>query len=417
MFHSDVASETGSARQSSTPALLRESHSHVPFERIALALQGGGALGAYQAGVYQALAEADLHPDWIAGISIGAINAAIIAGNPPASRVDKLREFWELVSSPYMQWLGRSLLVPEGGGAASNAQSAGPVLTGDLARALLNQWSALSVASLGVAGLFMPRMFSPWLCPDGSIDATSYYDTRPLEQTLERLVDFDRLNEGPLRLSVGAVNVRTGDFVYFDNTTQQIGPRHIMASGALPPGFPAVEIDGQHYWDGGLISNTPLGWMVDAGPPKDTLVFQVDLWSARGEFPRNMARVATRQKEIQYSSRTRAESNRFKELQRFKNQVAELLAKLPPELADAPEAVALRRLCERKVSNLVQLIYHSKEYEGDSKDYEFSRGSVEERWRAGYFDTVRTLRHPKVLKRPSSPDGVFIFDVAQHGAG
>jgi NTE family protein len=393
----------------------REGRRRLPFERIALALQGGGALGAYQGGVYQALAEAALHPDWVAGISIGAINAAIIAGNPPASRVDKLREFWELVSSPQMQWLGNSVLVPGGGATEGNRPDVSPLLKGDVARSLLNHWSAASALWWGATGFFAPRALSPWLCPDGSMEATSYYDTRPLEQTLQRLIDFDRVNDGPMRLSVGAVNVRTGDFVYFDKTTHRIGPKHIMASGALPPGFPAVEIDGEHYWDGGLVSNTPLGWMVDAGPAKDTLVFQVDLWSARGQFPRSMARVATRQKEIQYSSRTRAESNRFKQLQRFKNQVAELLAKLPPELADSPEVTRLRGLCERKVGNLIQLIYDAKEYEGDSKDYEFSRQSTEDRWRAGYHDTVRTLRHPEVLERPSAPDGVFIFDVAQHG--
>ena len=365
-----------------------------PFERIALALQGGGALGAYQAGVYEALAEADLHPDWVAGISIGAMNAAIIAGNPPASRVGRLREFWELVTS--------------GPGIT-------PLFPGDSARTWLNQWSATSVLFGGIAGFFAPRAVSPWFSPDGSLEATSYYDTAALERTLERLVDFERINHGPTRLSVGAVNVRSGDFVYFDTTTHRIGPRHVMASGALPPGFPAVEIEGEHYWDGGLVSNTPLGWMVEAGPQKDTLVFQVDLWSARGQFPRNMQRVSTRQKEIQYSSRTRAESNRFRELQRYKNAVAELLAKLPPELAASPEMATLRGLSERKVGNLIQLIYRSREYEGDSKDYEFSRRSMEEHWRAGYHDTVRTLRHPEVLERPANPDGVFIFDVHEHG--
>jgi NTE family protein len=415
MFESRIAAAPGAALELLSAGSALQYKPRPPFERIALALQGGGALGAYQAGVYQALAEAGLHPDWVAGISIGAINAAIIAGNPPASRVDKLREFWELVSRPQMQWLGHSLLVPDGGGRAGNPPDAGPSLKGDVARSLFNQWAATSVLWLGVAGFFTPRAVSPWLWPDGSMEATSYYDTRPLEQTLERLVDFDRINDGPMRLSVGTVNVRTGDFVYFDTTTHRIGPRHILASGALPPGFPAVEIDGQHYWDGGLVSNTPLGWMVDVGPPKDTLVFQVDLWSAGGQFPRNMARVATRQKEIQYSSRTRAESNRFKELQRFKNQVAELLARLPPELAGSPEAARLRPLCERKVGNLIQLIYHSKDYEGDSKDYEFSRPSIAERWRTGYHDTVRTLRHPEVLERPAAPEGVFIFDVARHG--
>ena len=411
MFDSRMATPADAAVEPPSAGFpLPEGRRRPPFERIALALQGGGALGAYQGGVYQALAEADLHPDWVAGISIGAINAAIIAGNPPAARVDKLREFWELVSSPQMQWPGHSALVSSGG-----ATDVSPLLNGDLARSVLNHWSAASALWWGATGFFTPRALSPWLCPDGSMEATSYYDTRQLEQTLQRLIDFDRVNDGPMRLSVGAVNVRTGDFVYFDSTTHRIGPKHIMASGALPPGFPAVEIDGEHYWDGGLVSNTPLGWMVDAGPAKDTLVFQVDLWSARGQFPRSMTRVATRQKEIQYSSRTRAESKRFKQQQRFKNQVAQLLAKLPPELADSPEVERLRGLCERKVGNLIQLIYHSKEYEGDSKDYEFSRQSTEDRWRAGYHDTVRTLRHPEVLERPSAPDGVFIFDVAQHG--
>jgi NTE family protein len=416
MLESRMATKPDAAMESQSAGLFPpEGRRRLPFERIALALQGGGALGAYQGGVYQALAEAALHPDWVAGISIGAINAAIIAGNPPASRVDKLREFWELVSSPQMQWPGHSVLVPSGGATEGNRPDVSPLLKGDLARSLLNHWSAASALWWGATGFFTPRALSPWLCPDGSMEATSYYDTRSLEQTLQRLIDFDRVNDGPMRLSVGAVNVRTGDFVYFDKTTHRIGPKHIMASGALPPGFPAVEIDGEHYWDGGLVSNTPLGWMVDAGPAKDTLVFQVDLWSARGQFPRSMTRVATRQKEIQYSSRTRAESNRFKQLQRFKNQVAELLAKLPPELADSPEVTRLRGLCERKVGNLIQLIYNSKEYEGDSKDYEFSRQSMEDRWRAGYHDTVRTLRHPEVLERPSAPDGVFIFDVGQHG--
>ena len=265
-----------------------------PFERIALLLQGGGALGAYQGGVYEALAEAGLHPDWTAGISIGAINAALIAGNPPEERADRLRRFWELVSSPGY-----------GDGLA-------PLLNGDSGRTLLNQWSAGQALSLGAPGFFAPRLLTPWLCPHGSIEATSYYDTRPLRATLEQLVDFDRINSGAMRFSVGAVNVRTGNIAYFDSTTHRIRPEHVMASGALPPGFPAVEIEGEHYWDGGLISNTPLSWVVDNHPHRDTLAFQVDLWSSRGALPRNMAQVPTRQKEIQYSSRTRAESNRFR---------------------------------------------------------------------------------------------------------
>jgi len=378
------------------------------FECIALVLQGGGALGAYQAGVYEGLAEAGLQPDWIAGISIGAINAAIIAGNPPPARVEKLREFWQLVTGPKMQW-------PAALGFWASAVDFAPVLNGDTARGALNQWAAGRALVSGAPGFFAPRPVTPWLWPEGSVGATSYYDTKELKDTLERLVDFERINADSTRLSVGAVNVRTGNFAYFDTTKHRIGPQHIMASGALPPGFPAVEIDGEHYWDGGLVSNTPLRWVANAQPQRDTLAFQVDLWSSRGQFPRNMAHVSTRQKEIMYSSRTRAASNRCTEAQYLRNSVSSLLAKLPAELADSPEAAFLRRFSERKVWNLIQLIYRAKEYEGDSKDYEFSRESMEEHWRAGYHDTVRTLRHPEVLERPRSADGVFTFDVAEHG--
>src|SRR5229473_1234359 len=283
------------------------------------------------------------------------------------------------------------------------------------ARNLLNQCSANLALTQGAKGFFTARPLSPWLQPSGTLEATSFYDTRELKRTLERLVDFDRLNAGLRRFSVGAVNVRTGNFVYFDTTTHTIRPEHVMASGALPPGFPAIEIEGEHYWDGGLVSNTPLQWVLESEPRQDTLAFQVDLWSARGAFPRNMAEVATRQKEIQYSSRTRANSDRFKNTQRMRNALSNLLEKLPPELRDSPEVGVLCPAARHKVYNLVQLIYRSKKYEGDSKDYEFSRLSMEDHWRAGYYDTVRTLRHPEVLARPRNHEGVFTFDLAQDG--
>jgi len=391
-----------------TESSAQQARPRPPFDTIALVLQGGGALGAYQGGVYQALAEAAIEPDWIAGISIGAINAAIIAGNPPTARVEKLREFWQLVTGPKLEW-------PAAGIWASAADLT-PALKSDAARSVVNQLAAARALVSGAPGFFAPRAVTPWLWPEGSIGATSYYDTKELRGTLERLIDFDRINDerDSLRLSVGAVNVRTGNFAYFDTTKQRIGPDHVMASGALPPGFPAIEIEGEHYWDGGLVSNTPLRWIVESRPHRDTLAFQVDLWSSRGEFPRNMAEVGTRQKEIIYSSRTRAASNRFTELQCLRNSVSSLLAKVPPELADSPEYAVLRRFSERKVWNLIQLIYHAKDYEGDSKDYEFSRESMEDHWRAGYNDTVRTLRHPEVLQRPRTADGVFTFDVAEH---
>ena len=374
---------------------------HLPFECVTLVLQGGGAIGAYQAGVYEALSEAGIHPDWIAGISIGAINAAIIAGNPPNSRVDRLREFWTQVTvNGLWPFLGDANL---------------GLARGEAARNFLSQMSATMALANGASGFFAARPVTPWLQPGGTIEATSFYDTKDLKRTLELLVDFDRLNAGIARFSVGSVNVRTGNFVYFDSTTHTIRPEHIMASGALPPGFPAVEIEGEQYWDGGLVSNTPLQWVVDAEPRRDTLAFQVDLWSARGEFPRNMFEVMTREKEIRYSSRTRAGTDQFKYVQRLRHALAGLLEKLPEDLKSSPEARLLGSAADRTVYNIVHLIYRAKAYESHSKDYEFSRLNMQEHWRAGYYDARRTLRHPHVLERPTNSAGVFTFDLHTDG--
>ena len=371
----------------------------LPFECVALVLQGGGALGAYQAGVYEALAEAHINPDWVAGVSIGAVNSAIIAGNEPSKRVAKLRAFWqEITANPLLDWIAQ-----------------GFALKGNSPRALFNQLSASCSLIAGAPGFFTLRQPAPWLHPNGALEATSFYETRLLKSTLERLVDFDRINAGKMRFSVGAVNVRTGNFVYFDNATHTIRPEHVMASGSLPPGFPAVEIDGEFYWDGGLISNTPLQWVVEQGPRQDTLAFQVDLWSARGDLPGNLADVTMRQKEIQYSSRTRANTDQFKQYQRARKALANLLCKLPPDLLAGEEAQMLSSIADHKVYSLVHLIYRSRQHEGHSKDYEFSRLSMEEHWRAGYHDAVRTLRHPEALQRPRNQDGVSTFDLAVDG--
>ena len=239
-----------------------------------LVLQGGGALGSYQAGAFQALCRSGFEPEWVAGISIGAINAAIIAGNGPETRVDRLKEFWEMVSSP-VSW--------------------SPVTPGDRARSLFNETSAALIATFGVPGFFTPRLPPAPLWPPGSPQSQSYYDTAPLKKTLERLVDFDRINDLKTRLSVGAVGVTSGNLKYFDNFEfrklgKKIGPEHIMASGALPPGFPSVEIEGEHYWDGGIASNTPLDFVLEEEFSRDLLIFQVDLFSARGELPDVAAR-------------------------------------------------------------------------------------------------------------------------------
>jgi NTE family protein len=371
-----------------------------PFECIALLLQGGGALGAYQAGVYQGLAEANLHPDWVAGISIGAINAALIAGNAPDARVEKLRRFWETVSAdPLGAW---SLEVPM-------------ELGGHVARQAAIRWHGMIAMMHGAPGFYTPRMLSPFLQAAGTAGAISFYDTSALKSTLERLVDFDRINAGEMRFSAGAVNVTTGNFVYFDNTTHKIGVEHVMASGALPPGFPPVEIEGEKYWDGGLVSNTPLQWVLECTDRQDTLAFQVDLWNARGVVPGTLAEVWTRHKEIQFSSRTRANSDHFKRVQELRNALADLFAKLPVQLKETPEFALLNPEADRKVYNIIQLIYRSAKYEGESKDFEFSLQSMEDHWTAGHHDTVRTLRHPEVLERPTSVDGVFTFDVSAHG--
>ena len=366
-----------------------------PFESVALLLQGGGALGAYQAGVYEALIEHNIEPTWIAGISIGAINSAIIAGNPREHRVEKLRAFWELVSDA-------------GDGGFSHYWSS--MLNGDALRTFANQWAAGAVASNGVRGFFTPRFPPPYLSSPGNAEATSWYDTSALKTTLEGLVDFDRINAKETRFSVGAVNVETGNFAYFDNETDVIRAEHIMASGALPPAFPAVEIDGEYYWDGGLVSNTPLDWVLSSRSDLDTLVLQVDLWSARGSLPADLASVAVRMKEVQFSSRTRAATDDFKRVQKLRAAFNELLAQMPEDLKMTEQAKLLTEASDPSVFNIVQLVYRSATYEGQSKDYEFSRRTMEEHWRAGHRDAAQTLAHPEVLTLPDQAHSVMVYD-------
>ena len=387
----------------SSPSATGPAHSgsraRPDFERIALLLQGGGALGSYQGGVYQALAESDLHPDSVAGISIGAINAALIAGNPPERRVERLRAFWEAVTQP-------PLGVP---------YLASVDIKSDMQRQMINQFRAMGTMLWGAPSFFKPRIPPPFFLPAGNPGNLAFYDTSPLKTLLESLVDFDRINAKEMRFGVGAVNIKTGNFIYFDNLTHKVGPAHIMASGSLPPGFPATEVDGEFYWDGGLVSNTPLQWVLDGRPREDTLAFQVDLWSARGELPRDMIEVDTRQKDIRFSSRTRAGTDQFRRMQALRRAAAKLLDEMPKELRQSAEAELLAQEADHKVYNIIQLIYHASNYEGASKDYEFSRRTMEEHWKAGYSDMVRTLRNPEVLQRPQSPDGVFTFDLKQQG--
>src|SRR6266851_3238533 len=375
----------------------------LPYDVVALVLQGGGALGAYQSGVYEGLHEAGIRPNWLAGISIGALNAAIIAGSPEGERVQRLREFWETICAFSIEW-------PAGEGLANALPFAFDISS------VRNAIAATRALVHGQPGFFKPRFPSPLWSPFSGDAATSFYDTAPLQQTLERLVDFDRLNSGEVRVSVGAVNVRTGNLTYFDTSERRLGAKHFMASGALPPGFPATEIDGEHYWDGGIVSNTPLQWVLDAHPRQDTLAFQIDLWSARGELPRDMIEVDVRMKDIRYSSRTRMGTDQFRKAQALRRAAAKLLAEIRPEVRQTPEAELIASEADEKVYNIIQMIYRARSYEGASKDYEFSRRTMEEHWKAGYSDMQRTLAYPEVLQRPTSPDGVFTFDLKRQAA-
>ena len=334
----------------------------------------------------------------MAGISIGAINAALIAGNAPEYRVDKLREFWETVSQPRLDLPHLAWFDPKN----------------EFVHGLVNQTQALGVALFGAPGFFKPRLVPPFLSAPGTPGALSFYDVAPLTETLERLVDFDRINAGETRFSVGAVNVRTSNFIYFDNTTHKITATHVLASGSLPPGFPATEIDGEQYWDGGLVSNTPLQWVLDSFPRMDTLAFQIDLWNAKGLIPRDLIEADTRQKEIRFSSRTRAGTDQFKKMQLMRRAAAKLLAEIPEALRQSPEAKMLATEADETVFNIIQLIYRTRSYEGVSKDYEFSRRTMQEHWASGLSDARRTLRYKKVLEKPEGLDGVFAFDLGEH---
>ena len=360
---------------------------------VVLVLQGGGALGSYQAGAYERLAGERIAPNWVAGISIGAINGALIAGNAPGERVARLRQFWELVSSaiPEPAWM-----------------------PGRHAHQWLNGLAATQALFFGVPGFFTPRVPPAFFQPRGTLAAISYYDTTPLTDTLGRLVDWERLNSGELRLSVSAVNVRTGNLTDFDTAKQRLDARHIMASAALPPGLPPVEIDGEYYWDGGLASNTPLNYVLDQPGSGNRTVFQVDLFPARGPLPKSMERVSEREKDIRYSSRTRLNTDIDVRRRRVAAAAMRLMEKLPPELRDDPDARqvldALRANCLSL--DIVHLIYRAKRYETHAKDYEFSRLTMREHWASGNADVLQTLRDPRWTGRgPAEPYGVRVFDL------
>jgi NTE family protein len=378
-------------------SLVPQQSKPLPYDVVALVLQGGGALGAYQAGVYEGLHEAGIRPNWLAGISIGALNAAIIAGSPEAERVARLREFWQTICAAPVEW-------PAGEGLADAMPFAFDL------RSLHNAMAAMRALFQGQPGFFKPRFPSPLWSPFSGDASTSFYDTAPLLGTLERLVDFDRLNSGEVRVSVGAVNVRTGNLTYFDTAERKLGPKHFMASGALPPGFPAVEIESEHYWDGGMVSNTPLSRVLSS-EQRHTLTFQIDLWSAKGRVPSDLMELSSRQKDIQYSSRTRAITDHALRMQKMRQALQRTIERLPESAKQDPEIRAIADMARHSSHNIVHLIYQSKIYEGQSKDYEFGLNAMRAHWQSGLDDIRRTLADPRRLDPPAPELGIVTHDV------
>ncbi|MGB3243059.1 MAG: patatin-like phospholipase family protein [Sulfitobacter sp.] len=358
-------------------------------ENIILVLQGGGALGAYQAGAFEGLSTADMVPDWVAGISIGAINAALICGNEPENRLTAIRGFWERITARLGQ---------------------GPWCGGATLRHFYSEAAAANVMATGVPGFFTPR-WPASLLPFGTQQAISFYDTEPLRHTLNYFVDFEYLNDHGPRLSVGAVDVETANFAYFDSTEMRIGPEHIMASGALPPGFPPVEIGGRMYWDGGLVSNTPLQYIMENLGADPTLIFQIDVFSARDARPTTMAAVAQREKDIRFSSRTRLTTDRYRQLHDISLAATRLAAKLPKALQDDPDVKALQATGPACPITLVELIHRKQSFEGSTKDYEFSRISMTQHWEEGIADVLRTLTHVDWTSRTIGSEGLKLFDL------
>jgi NTE family protein len=360
------------------------------YDHIILVLQGGGALGAYQAGVFEGMAEAGYSPDWITGVSIGAINGALIAGNPPKQRIERLRAFWDGVSS------GVGLAVPR-------------------FLSALHQGLAHASASLGsivgVPGFFVPRMPPPAFMPDGTLGALSIYDVEPLRKTLGRLVDFNLIKRREVRLSVGAVNVRTGNSTYFDSLQTPIGPDHVLASGALPPAFAPVEIDGEYYWDGGIVSNTPLWYAIDHSPAVNVLIVQVDLFSAQGALPQNLDQVIERHKDIMYSSKARFDTAHLRGIERQRGALRRLLQKLPAYLKIDRDVKMLEAAGTRGHIDIVRLINRRDTSTRYAKDYEFSRETVNELWAAGLDDARRVVADPQTLVRIEVSESASVYDL------
>lgn len=355
--------------------------------QVVLVLQGGGALGAYQGGVYQALHEADIEPDWIVGTSIGAINASIICGNRPEDRLERLKDFWKSVERSSF-WGS----FPAWGGAAD----------------ALASWMTMTS---GISGFFEPhtRAFLGAHVPLGP-DNAGYYSTAPLKKTLNELVNFSLINEGKPRLTVGAAHVRTSVMHYFDSRDMTLGVGHIMASGALPPAFPAVRIDGELYWDGGILSNTPAERIFEDRPRHNSLIFTVHLWNPTGPEPQTIWETLHRHKDIQYSSRIASHIVRQRESHRLRHVVTELLKYIPEEAKDDPVVKELAAYSCRTRMHVVRLMAPRLDNESHIKDIDFSPAGIRARWEAGYADTNQALKAQQWLGEFDPLEGVILHE-------
>jgi NTE family protein len=380
-------------------------HLELPqYDDIGLVLQGGGALGSYQAGVYEGLAELGVEPTRISGVSIGALNTAIIAGNAPQDRVEALRGFWNTISQPADVFSHVGAFIPAWMGFEN------------IGRKWSSAWAATRTLLEGQEGFFSPRAHAAVAgFSKKRPDEVSYYDTAALRETLLKYANFERVNDGNIHVSVGAVNVRTGNLVYFDNSKMRLEPEHFMASGALPPGFPAVEIDGEYYWDGGLVSNTPLTEIVRECQHKNTLVFQVDLWSSRGKLPGDFLDINERAKDIQYSSRTRAITAFMSQNQKHAHLIKALLEHIPEKVRRSHALIQeAQKTADGSAVNVVHLIYKNKSFEGHYKDYEFSKDTMREHWSSGLEDIRRSFGNPEWFDIPSPEIGFVTRDVHRY---
>ena len=350
-----------------------------------LVLQGGGALGAYQVGVYQALHERGIEPDWVIGTSIGAINAALIAGNRPEDRLQRLHAFWDRV------------------------EHAAPNHGLRLWPGLDNLFSNLNTVSRGIPNFFSPNP-AAWAGTQAKVgvEAASYYITAPLHDTLTSLVDFDLLAERGTRLTVGAVNVRSGRMRYFDNRDEVLGPEHVMASGALPPAFPAVRVDGEPYWDGGIYSNTPIEAVLDDKPRRDSLIFAVSMWQPTGPEPESIWQVMGRQKDIQYASRADSHIERQKQIHHLRHIIRQIARKVPSSQRDTPEMRELASWGCGTTMHVMRLQAPLLDGEDHTKDIDFTPTGVRARWQAGYADTLRMIDRKPWTQAVDPMDGVVV---------